>query len=59
MGVLVLVGRGVWVAVEEGRKVQVGRGVRVIVLVLEGVSEGEDARVTKIGELVGVGLERG
>jgi hypothetical protein len=43
--------------VDEGRNVQVGRGVRVIVLVAEGVWVGEEVKVTKTGELVVVGLE--
>ena len=37
VGVAVLVGNGVWLAVTEGRKVHVGRGVSVKVLEADGV----------------------
>ena len=52
VGVVVLVGRGVSVTVEEGREVQVGRGVNVVVLVLEGVGLEMDVRVNNCGVLV-------
>jgi hypothetical protein len=53
VGVDVLVGVNVCVAVDEGRRVQVGRGVRVTVLVLEGVRLGAEVMVTKTGVTVG------
>ena len=59
VGVTVSVGSGVREAVTEGRKVQVGRGVGVIVLVDEAVSLGAEVIVTKNGVFVGGGVAAG
>jgi len=56
VGVVVLVGEGVRVIVEEGRDVQVGRGVRVVVLVDVGVGLEVDERVINGGILVMAGV---
>jgi hypothetical protein len=59
VGVAVSVGRGVFEAVTEGRKVQVGRGVNVIVLVEEGVRLGAEVMVMKTWVLVAAGVAGG
>jgi len=57
VGVRVGVSVGVLVEVEDGRNVQVGRGVNVIVLVLDGVRLGEGVKegMRVIFILVGLG----
>jgi hypothetical protein len=56
---MVLVGIGVFVTVDEGRNVHVGRGVRVIVLVVEGIRLDVGVRVNNCGILVKGGVEDG
>jgi hypothetical protein len=56
---MVLVGIGVFVRVDDGRNVHVGRGVDVIVLVVEGIRLDVDVRVNTCGKLVERGVEDG